>query len=132
MFQASTTDEAGVSAIGDRGFADVNVLRRIGYLEVPAGAATDVESVPPAGGTLRVHPNPASRTVVFRLEGHASTPREVTIYSVDGRRVQTLRVDARGTSWNAVAANGRPLASGVYFARVDGDSGPVTRFVIRR
>jgi len=132
VFQASTTDEAGVTAIGDRGFAGANVLRRIGYLEIPTGAATDVESAPMGVGALRVHPNPASRTVVFRLEGPASTPREVTVYSVDGRRVQTLRVDAGGTSWNAVAANGRPLASGVYFARVDGDSGPVTRFVIRR
>ena len=43
-----------------------------------------------------------------------------------------LRVGTAGTPWNAIAADGRPVASGVYFARVDGDTGPVTRFVIRR
>ena len=132
VFQASATDEAGVTAIGDRGFANQNFLRRVAYLAAPSGVATSVEASAPVDGALRVWPNPSTGTVVFAVDDRDTTPRRVHVFTVDGRRVDTVRVGAAGATWDATSADGSPVASGVYFARVEGDSGPVTRFVIRR
>lgn len=132
VFQASATDEAGVTAIGDRGFANANFQRRIAFLDPPSGTSTSVASTGASVGRLRAWPNPSSGTVVFRRDGAGGDARTVNIYSVDGRRVDTLRVGAGDTPWAGTTIDGAPVASGVYFARVEGDSGPVTRFVIRR
>lgn len=132
LFQASSTDEAGTTVIGDRGLANANFLRRIAYLAAPAGVSTSVTSTAAPVGRLRAWPNPSTGTVIFDRLGEDETRRAVNIYGVDGRLVDTLHVGTSTTRWAGTTRDGEPVASGVYFARIEGDSGPVTRFVIRR
>lgn len=132
VFQASATDEAGVTAIGDRSFANVNILRRIAHLEVDAGNATDVGSRWSPFTGLSVHPNPSSGHVEFRMRGRTESSMRIRIYSVSGRNVAEISAPSDVVRWDGRAQDGQPLANGVYFARVNGDAGPITRFVIRR
>lgn len=134
LFQASATNQAGVALIGDRGTAPGNLLRRIAYLERPLDIASDAVHLG-VGNALEISPNPARGQVRFRLIGAAGRVPQatrVTIHSLDGRRV--VQFDARdGTlpDWSGAGDHGRPVASGVYWARVEEKDGAVhaRRFV---
>ncbi len=116
------TAEAGAS------YAYRAALRRggvfVGYtpvLTVTAGGAPDEDAVP----RLRVSPNPARGGPVrisFRIV--RPQPVEVSVHDAAGRRVAALgTLDAAGEvslEWDGLGAEGRPLAEGVYFVRVDG------------
>ncbi len=136
VFQASATDQAGCSIIGDRGATPGNLLRRIAYLERPLTAS--VLDAPIAAGaaprTLRVSPNPvfAPARATFALAA-ASHPRVLRIVDVAGRTVADLDVPAHESAvrWEGRRDDGRPAATGVYFARVAGARDtPVARFVL--
>jgi hypothetical protein len=88
----------------------------------------------PAPETLRVSPNPGrigTSHYRFSFEMPATGEASVAIYDVAGRRVATLL----GTSlpagrqevvWDARAADGTPIADGVYFARIQTPQGRQT------
>jgi len=132
VFQASATDEAGVVTIGDRGFTNDLYVRRVAYLETPSGVGTSAPGVSTTPGRLSVSPNPSSGLVSFRLAGDVGSDQELRIYSLAGRRVASFRIDTDAVRWDGIGPGGAPVASGVYFAKLIGSAGPVTRFVIQR
>ena len=82
------------------------------------GSVTQPESFGLSG-----YPNPFNPSAAFRyvvpVNGHVS----LTVYDMTGRRVAQLLNEFRAAgeytlAWNAVAANGMPVASGVYFVRL--------------
>lgn len=87
---------------------------------------------------IKVTPVPSSRTVRLSFVLPQGTPYEVTIYDVRGRLVRRVeRGKAVGTSlsvpWDAKDFTGRPVASGMYFARVKIPQGQrFARIVITR
>ena len=128
--------QAGVALIGDRGDAPGNLIRRIAYLERPLTASLvgvgDRPRLPAA--TLRIFPNPALERVRFVYQTAAATEptatvarlaaRAIQVFSVSGRRVARIPMAAGGSAtWDGRDRSGRPLASGVYLARIEGEQG---------
>ncbi len=135
IFQASATDEAGVAAIGDRGAAPGNLLRRVAFLERDlAGVVTAVTGVTPPALDFRIGPNPTSGPVRFMLAGaNANDIASVSVYAVNGARVAQLDLQGGAALWNGLDAMNQQVPTGVYFAKLNTQSGVVVRkFVVVR
>ncbi|HEY2955405.1 MAG TPA: hypothetical protein VGK89_09190 [Candidatus Eisenbacteria bacterium] len=132
VFQASATNQAGVAVVGDRGTSPGNLLRRIAYLERALAASTvAVDPQPaPAHATLRAYPNPARGRVRFAVTD--SRGGSLAIYSLDGRLVVRVPLPAGSAAeWDGRDRLGRPVASGVYHARLEGEGiREETRFML--
>jgi hypothetical protein len=115
-----------VLAEGDPGFGIASVDARDGSnRKVTMAASTGVipRLVPLTTSLSGALPNPVrgSATIVFGLA--QGGPTEISLYSVDGRRVRTL---ARGfreageyrMEWDGRDDSGRSLAPGAYFIRM--------------
>jgi hypothetical protein len=68
--------------------------------------------------------SPARGECVFALSGPVGAEVEASIFSVSGRLVATVfegKLPEGGETvvWNGLDETGRPIASGVYFARVE-------------
>jgi len=86
---------------------------------------TSVDSKVDAGMGIRVVGNPASTRagVHFELRRGIESPELLAIYTISGRCIRRIPLeDQRGevfrVDWDGTDANGRNLASGVYFAVV--------------
>lgn len=92
-----------------------------GRLYLPAGLSAPASTFPgqgPAIGTLRIQPNPAQRTVEFRLSGpHLEDSARIEVLDAAGRIVLGDAFTGVGT-WNLLDAAGSPLPTGIYFVRV--------------
>lgn len=137
LYQSSATNQAGCAIIGDRGASPGNLLRRIAYLEKRPVASVLAVTPGVSGGApgLRVSPNPVFGAARIRLEAAAGTPanRRAEIYGVDGRRIASLPLSSGSVLWDARAADGGRVPSGVYFARISDDpASSAVRFVIAR
>lgn len=132
VFQASATNEAGVAAVGDRGGENcgpsgcppLNLVRRIAYLErrldASVVAAGDEPAVAPLA--LAVSPNPAFGAVRFSIDvsGAAHGARAILVFSASGRRVARIPAAGGNLVWNGRDESGHLVASGIYFARLEG------------
>jgi hypothetical protein len=131
LFQASATNEAGSAVLGDRGTSVPNILRRIAYIEPVISQAVGVgesNSVPLAA--VRAWPNPARGSVSLAIAGVARANASIDIVSPGGRVVATVPAVAGSTvRWDGRDRSGRPAPSGLYFARVTGESGPAGKFL---
>lgn len=133
--QASTTDRAGVSLIGDRGLAPGNLLCAIFYME-PTAPGTVLDA--PAGGaprTLRLtaSPNPVLGGGRVRLELTNGANRAVDLFDLNGRRVARVRTSSAGTAeWDGRDWNGSRVPTGVYFARLADRPDVAARIVVAR
>jgi hypothetical protein len=91
-----------------------------------------------AGPRVSVFPNPANPSATLRMFVAEPGPVTLAIHDVMGRRVRTLWEGTRDrgahvVSWDGTDDAGRPVASGVYFARLATPSGDVvTRVVLVR
>lgn len=134
LFQASSTNEAGSALLGDRGTTAPNILRRIAYIEpvIPGSQAVGVGDEPlPSLAGVRAWPNPARGSVSFALGGVARADATIEVVSAAGRVVATVPVRAGAPArWNGVDRSGRPAPSGLYFARVAGETGTAGKFLL--
>ena len=98
-----------------------------GLSVVPVPAAPVLATEPPlapGSSSLRVAPNPTrgASTLQFSLPQAADV--EAAVYDVTGRKIRTIGTGhytaGRHTlAWDGRDAEGRPVASGVYFVRLD-------------
>jgi predicted outer membrane repeat protein len=84
------------------------------------------------------YPNPVKRTTTIEYQLAESTPVQITVYDMLGRRIQTL-VDTRqeagqhSVKWGSRDASGSRVASGVYFYRIQaGDFTETQKMVVVR
>lgn len=91
---------------------------------------TSVEEVPVAyeGIRLAAQPNPFNPTTTISFVNPAEGHVRVAVYDVAGRLVRVLAEGPIGSGrasvvWDGRDARGRQLASGVYFARLEGQAG---------
>jgi len=92
----------------------------------------DAELVPTL--TFRTWPNPASKNVVLAVSLHTPGAIQIEIFDSQGKRVRSWSGSAgeRFTmTWNFRDANGRPVPSGVYYARARHDRGSMITRIIR-
>ena len=123
---------AGTATLPGSGTAADFVLVRY------ASTATGVTEV---GATAErflsdVRPNPGRAETVFHLQLPRADHVRVEVLDLAGRRVArpfegTLASGAQGVRWDGRDDRGRPLAAGVYFARVSTSEGTQTRKVTR-
>jgi hypothetical protein len=102
---------------------------------------TGVETVPVQGRTRLANPapNPSNPTVSIRYFLAAAAEVRLVVYDIHGRRVRRLlhRSEAFGgwkhLTWDGRSDTGTPVASGVYFIRLDaGDTTDSKRLVVVR
>ncbi len=111
---------AGV-AVGGRGYAIVDAA-----LWPESSGVIDEEAT--SAKIVRVHPNPFRGSTTVTFTGQPSRPAEIEVYSGAGRLVARLGAPAgaSGTgsvTWNGLDLAGKPVASGIYFARLVSESG---------
>jgi hypothetical protein len=96
------------------------------YLEITYAIASDVVVEPTLASGWKLlpnYPNPANRSTSLRFQVASDQDLELSIYSIDGRRIVTLH-DGPVTPglynipWNGRGAEGTLIGSGVYFARL--------------
>lgn len=116
------------TTIGNRPFAHVAV-----FTDGTAGVAP-VTRAPIA--QLEIAPNPSRGAASLRFRMPAAAAGEVAIYDLAGRRVRVLArgdfaAGDRRMSWDGRDASGRPVAPGLYFARVRAGALDLTAHVLR-
>jgi hypothetical protein len=79
--------------------------------------------------------NPGTR-IAFDLPGSASTPLQLAVYDVQGRRVKlllqsTLRPGPHAVDWDGHDDLGRPTSSGLYVVRLQTSRDVLTRKLTR-
>jgi hypothetical protein len=107
-----------------------------GYL-VPTTTSSVIPSAESSPLGMRAAPNPSTNEVELSFD--LARPQAVVlgVFSVEGRRVRMLH---RGTmeagqhrfSWDGLDDRGRPVADGMYFARLDAKDGSRTTSLVRR
>jgi len=90
----------------------------VALLDPPTGV-TEGTGEPGTARRLRASPNPFSGSTSFAVPSGVPAPAAVTIHDVAGRVVRRLTGDG-ALSWDGRDDAGRPLPSGVYFARSTG------------
>jgi hypothetical protein len=120
-----------------RGFADVFVgtqsTQRAGSIpvsEAPSEAPRTVVLEKPV-------PNPSRGAIRVRLGLPREGPADVSVFDLAGRLVARVPIEPRSAGWHDLAwdgrdRNGRPVASGVYFLRLDASPTMSRRFVVLR
>jgi len=110
---------------------------------VQAWAAHEASTASPppvaqlAGARLCVSPNPVweSARIGYALPA-GCRDAELALYDVAGRRVKTLAspgalTGAGSRIWDGRDEAGRPVATGIYFARLSAGEGVLTTRVVR-
>jgi len=86
---------------------------------------TSAAGPPPRSPALVARPNPFTPRTTLHFRLPAPAPVELTVLDINGRRVRTLIRDPRAAGemaivWDGRDDAGRPLASGIYLARLSG------------
>ena len=81
-------------------------------------------------------PNPFGHSTTFAFSLAKAGRADLEVFSVDGRRVRTITSGVRNAGeyrleWNGADDSGRPIAPGVYYARLVTAQGHFTRVVTR-
>lgn len=104
---------------------------------LPNAGATGVAEEDIDVQLVTASPNPFSGETTVRLVLPAAGRVNARIIGLDGRVVRTLAQDvmlpggATTLRWNGGDDRGRPVPSGVYFVRIDGERGASTRRLVR-
>ena len=131
LFQASATNQAGIAEAQDRGTTPSLYVRRIAWLDRHLNASVVAVDEPPAAGlrpTLAASPNPARGTVSFAAGGNGAASA-VLVFTEDGRRMARLALERGRATWDGRDPGGRPVPSGVYLARIEGERSAAARFM---
>lgn len=112
-------------------------IRRIVYTQNQGGVGDGAGNRPPV---LSVSPNPyaadrGSVRITFRTERPGNV--RLDVFDLAGRKVAELLspdsgIGERTVTWNGAGADGRTLAPGFYFIRIEGQDGATARVVISR
>ncbi len=124
-------------AAGDPGFTFAKVLGRDGAnqaVTVTTGIALGVDNLVTVTDLKPVIPNPSRDRSLVQYGLAKRGPVELSIYSVDGRRVRTLmrgdqEVGQYRVTWDGRNEAGTAVQSGVYFIRLDAAGVRRTRLI---
>lgn len=85
-----------------------------------------VVAVPGASGPslhVTIVPNPVFRSARIEVSARGSERFDARVYDTVGRHVTSLTGNGPVWRWDGRRADGEPVATGVYFVRLDGDQG---------
>lgn len=106
-----------------------------GYLVPNATSSANPTPETPQLG-MRAAPNPATKDVELSFDLAKRQSVVLAVFSVEGRRIRTLQ---RGTleaghhrlAWDGLDDRGKPVADGMYFARLEAAEGSRTTSIVR-
>jgi hypothetical protein len=106
-----------------------------GYLVPNATSSANPTPGTPLLG-MRAAPNPATKDVELSFDLAKRQSVVLAVFSVEGRRIRTLQ---RGTleagehrlAWDGLDDRGKPVADGMYFARLEAAEGSRTTSIVR-
>jgi subtilisin family serine protease len=111
------------------GWGRLNCLRAVDA--TPSGVEAEASPSLQEALHLSVSPNPMRERCEFRLGSAQGAPHTVRLYDATGRLIRCL--SGKGSfPWDGRNKGERPVASGVYFAVMDGRAGSGTRVVVTR
>ena len=111
------------------GWGRLNCLRAIDA--TPSGVEAEASPSLKEVLHLSVSPNPMRERCEFSMGSAQGTPNTVRLYDATGRLIRCL--SGKGSlPWDGKDEGGRPAASGVYFAVMEGKVGSSTRVVVTR
>jgi hypothetical protein len=92
-----------------------------------APLGVDGPPAPPRFALLPARPNPFAGTTAIEFELAETVATRLAVYDVTGQRVrllvdETLAAGRQRVLWDGRSGSGAPVASGVYFARVEAGS----------
>jgi len=132
LFQASATNQAGIAEAQDRGTTPSLYVRRIAWLDRHLNASVVSVDEPAPGAaappTLVASPNPARGSVSFAA-GASHPAGSVLVFTIAGRRLARVPLERGSATWNGRDLGGRPVPSGVYLARIEGERSAAARFL---
>jgi hypothetical protein len=100
-------------------------------IQVSIVSGIEDDEVRPLAFALDNYPNPFNAETTIRIAVATPADALLALFDALGRRVRGWRLgtiaDAANLTWNGCDESGRPLPSGVYFARLEGSFAPVTR-----
>lgn len=123
--------DLGTGSLVEAGVDDFAILASGATSNVPGVGASDTPKFALYGA--RPHPVDGPSVVAFQVP--ASTRVELGLFDVAGRQVRSLangmfEAGAHDIAWDGKDSNGRELASGVYFLRMDANEFHATRTVV--
>jgi len=96
-------------------------------VEAQWGLVSAVEDLPAVGNlNLQAAPNPFNPHTQISFELDAPTRIQLNLYDLGGRLVKRLLDETRPSGPNSYHLDGRGLASGIYFCRLQGTEYPAT------
>lgn len=95
-----------------------------GYEYDPAQGIDNQTPLPTAKLKLQAYPNPFSTSTKLSFFLPEAGDTKLTIYNVKGQRVRTLlssplKKGYNSTEWDGMDDNGKAMASGIYFAKIN-------------
>jgi hypothetical protein len=84
---------------------------------------------------VNAYPNPFSSRTSIEITSDGDAPVSVDVFDVSGRRVRTLMVASAGARTRTLHFDGRddhgqPVASGLYFCRIQAGDKTATRTIV--
>jgi hypothetical protein len=112
-----------------------NAVWLLGEIDPALTAVSPARTGAPSFTLLDAAPNPFDNETLLRWELSRSARVRVDVYDVAGRRVTTLLDGERAAGagdlrWSGRDINGRALATGVYFVRMQAAGETRTRRVV--
>jgi hypothetical protein len=95
-----------------------------------AGIPTVLDPVPMRFSLGNSQPNPLRQSALLRFGVPRASQVTIKVYDARGREVATLVDGQLGPGYHSAAIDGRDLASGVYFCRMDADGFSATHKVL--
>lgn len=109
----------------------VNLIFRY-YFNQPS--ATDDPAIPAANLGVNAYPNPFNNAIQLQIKGSkANSLMQADIYNLKGQKVRHL-YSGKGTdslAWDAKDDNGKPVASGIYFVRLQQDGRKLSKKLLK-
>jgi hypothetical protein len=111
-------------------------LREMAQLVGPLAIRTVTTDRPPTATRISVSPNPVAEAALVRYEVPRNTTVSVSVFDASGRLVRRLvqgpvSAGEHQLSWNCTARDGRVVAPGVYFIRLQNGSSAGTCKVLK-
>jgi hypothetical protein len=111
------------------GWGRLNCLRAVDA--TPSGVEAETSPSRREVLHLSVSPNPMRERCEFSMGSAQGTPNTIRLYDSTGRLIRCL--SGKGSlPWDGRDEGGRPAASGVYFAVMEGQAGSSARVVLTR
>jgi subtilisin family serine protease len=125
-----------VVATGDSVPYDQPIGRKLNVVRAVTTSTVAVDPNRAAGLALAIRPNPSTGSARLELELPRAGIARVEIFDPSGRRVARLLEGAlpagrHRVEWNGRAADGRPVAAGIYVARLESAAGSLERKLVR-